>query len=203
MVYLLRMLASATVDVVIQLATEIHAMFSLPWATQALSSARSLSALPADGIVTLLKKILSHSSLPKLGSPTSAEALASGFSVDEIISLTSMLQGGGPVLAEMWRPGGMKATPIQKAITALAAISLWALLYSALPGLGGLFAAGATGVRIGYRQAKAGIALRTTTLARFAKTGPIGTVRSGSQISLHTRTSDTDHTKRPCLRLAS
>lgn len=202
-VYLLRMLASATVDIVVQLAAEIHAMFNFPWATQAVSAAQPLSALPTDRIVTLLKKILSHSSVPKVGSPTSADALASDFSVDEILSLTSMLQHAGPVLADIMRPGIAKATPIQKAITALAAVSLWALLYSALPGLGGLFAAGATGIRIGYRQAKAGIALRTTGLARFAKSGPIGIVRTGSLISVHSRTAGADQTTPRRLRLVA
>ncbi len=72
--------------------------------------------------------------------------------------------------------------------TLLASVSLWALLSAALPGLGGLMATGATGVRIGYRQARAGLALHRTDLARFAPTGPLGVVVADSSviIRLHT-----------------
>ncbi|SER49977.1 hypothetical protein SAMN04488583_5454 [Mycobacterium sp. 88mf] len=203
-VYLLRMLASSTVDAVIRLATAICDMFSVSWATPAAGAVQSLTALSYNSIVTLLKKILASSSSTKVGSPTPAEALASDFSLDKIItSLTSMLQVAAPALADAWRPFSAKATPAQKAVTALVAMSLWALISAALPGLGGLFAVGATGVRIGYRQAKAGITLRTTELARFAKSGPIGTVCTGSLVSVHSRTA-ADHTPaRPHLRLVS
>ena len=61
------------------------------------------------------------------------------------------------------------------------------LLAAALPGVGGLAAISATGMRIGYRQAKAGTALHRTELARFAVRGPIGVVRTGSLVSLHAR----------------
>ncbi len=199
------MLVSSTVDAVIQLASQICDMFGLSWATPAAGAAQPLTALSYNSIVTLLKKILAYSSSMKVGSPTPADALASDFSLDEVItSLTSMLQGAAPVLADAWRPFNAKATPTQKAVTALVAMSLWALISAALPGLGGLFAVGATGVRIGYRQAKAGITLRTTELARFAKAGPIGTVRSGSLVSVHSRTDVADHTRaRRHLRLVS
>ena len=36
------------------------------------------------------------------------------------------------------------------------------------------------GVRVGYRQAKAGFVLRTTGIARFAGPGPLGVVRPGA-----------------------
>ena len=66
--------------------------------------------------------------------------------------------------------------------------SLTALAAIAVPGLGGLLIVCAAGVRVGYRQAKAGLALRTSGIARFAGPGPMGVVRSGSLIALHTRT---------------
>lgn len=194
-VYLLRMLVSSTVDAVVQLATQICDMFNLSWATPAAGGVERLTALSYNSIVTLLQKFLAYSSSTKVGSHSPADALASDFSLDKIInSLTSMLQGAAPVLADASRPFNAKATPTQKAVTALVAMSLWALISAALPGLGGLFAVGATGVRIGYRQAKAGITLRTTELARFAKSGPIGTVRTGSLVSVHSRTAAADHT---------
>jgi hypothetical protein len=65
--------------------------------------------------------------------------------------------------------------------------SLTALAAIAVPGLGGLLIVCAAGVRIGYRQAKAGLAVRVAGIARFAGPGPLGVVRSGSLITLHPR----------------
>jgi hypothetical protein len=67
------------------------------------------------------------------------------------------------------------------------AASLWALAAVALPGLGGLVILTLAGVRIGYRQAKAGSAVRTAGIARFARPGPLGVVRSGSLVVLRPR----------------
>jgi hypothetical protein len=66
--------------------------------------------------------------------------------------------------------------------------SLAALAAIAVPGIGALLIVCAAGIRVGYRQAKAGLALRASGIARFAGPGPVGVVRSGSLISLHTRT---------------
>ena len=56
-------------------------------------------------------------------------------------------------------------------------VSLWALAAGALPGAGGLGFITLAGVRVGYRQAKAGVALRITGIAHFAHPGPLGVVR--------------------------
>jgi hypothetical protein len=56
-----------------------------------------------------------------------------------------------------------------------------------LPGAGGLVILFATGARLGYRQAKAGVALRTTGIAHFARSGPLGVVRSGSFVVVRPR----------------
>jgi hypothetical protein len=65
--------------------------------------------------------------------------------------------------------------------------ALAALLYAALPGVGGLLILTGAGVRLGYRQAKGGLALRTAGIARFARSGPIGVVRSGSLVFVRPR----------------
>jgi hypothetical protein len=67
--------------------------------------------------------------------------------------------------------------------------ALAALLLAALPGLGGLLVLTGAGTRLGYRQAKAGIALRTAGIARFARSGPLGVVRSGSLVYVRPRAS--------------
>ena len=68
-------------------------------------------------------------------------------------------------------------------------ISLAALAALALPGAGGLVILTAAGVRVGYRQAKAGFVLRTAGIARFARPGavPLGVVRSGSLVVVRPR----------------
>jgi hypothetical protein len=67
--------------------------------------------------------------------------------------------------------------------------SLTALAAIAVPGIAGLLIVCAAGIRVGYRQAKAGLALKLSGIARFAGSGPMGVVRSGSMISLHPRPS--------------
>jgi hypothetical protein len=52
----------------------------------------------------------------------------------------------------------------------------------------GLVILTAAGVRIGYRQAKAGFAVRTAGIARFAPPGSLGVVRSGSLVVVRPRT---------------
>jgi hypothetical protein len=70
--------------------------------------------------------------------------------------------------------------------------SLTALAAIAVPGLGGLLIVCVAGIRIGYRQAKAGLAVRVAGIARFAGPGPLGVVRSGSLITLHPRIARVD-----------
>ena len=67
------------------------------------------------------------------------------------------------------------------------AVSVAALAAVALPGVGGLVILTLAGVRIGYRQAKAGFVLRTAGIARFAGPGPLGVVRSGSLVVVRSR----------------
>ena len=68
-------------------------------------------------------------------------------------------------------------------------VSLWALAAGALPGAGGFVIITLAGVRVGYRQAKAGVAVRTTRIAFFARPGavPLGVVRSGSLVAIRPR----------------
>jgi hypothetical protein len=83
-------------------------------------------------------------------------------------------------------PSGVAGLTILDA-TVVLPISLAALAALALPGTGGLTILTAAGVGIGYRQAKAGSAVRTAGIARFAGPGPLGVVRSGSLIVVRPR----------------
>lgn len=71
----------------------------------------------------------------------------------------------------------------------VATVSLTALAAVALPGLLGLLTTCAAGVRVGYRQAKAASALPHTAISRFVGSGPIGVVRSSSQVEMRSRAS--------------
>lgn len=73
----------------------------------------------------------------------------------------------------------LEAVLVPASLTALAAV--------ALPGIGGLLAMAAAGVRLGYRQAKAGLALRLSGIARFAGPESRGVARTGSLITLRQR----------------
>ena len=68
------------------------------------------------------------------------------------------------------------------------AASLSALAAAALPGLIAFLLPTVAGVGVGYRQAKAGLAVRASGIARFAGSGPIGIVRSGSFVALRSGT---------------
>ena len=80
--------------------------------------------------------------------------------------------GWTDVLSHFWHTFG----------AVVAAASLAALAAAALPGVGGLGIFTAAGARVGYRQAKAGFALQSPGIARFARPGPLGVVRSGSSV---------------------
>ncbi|MGK2865114.1 MAG: hypothetical protein ACSLFA_00470 [Mycobacterium sp.] len=69
--------------------------------------------------------------------------------------------------------------------TLLVPLSIATLAAVALPGVGGLLIICALGMRIGYRQAKAGWAIHVAGISRFAGSGPLGVVRSGSMVALH------------------
>lgn len=67
---------------------------------------------------------------------------------------------------------------------ALRTVSLAELALAALPGLAGLLVFFATGVKMGHRQAKFGFAMEMTGIMRFAPTGPLGIVRTGSFVAV-------------------
>ena len=99
-----------------------------------------------------------------------------------------------PAYSERLLPGSLSALPGAAGLMILNAagvlpVSLAALAALALPGAGGLVILTGAGVRVGYRQAKAGFALRTAGIARFARPGavPLGVVRSGSLVVVRPR----------------
>jgi hypothetical protein len=96
--------------------------------------------------------------------------------------------GSGPPATRSLLENVVKAVLVPASLTALAAL--------ALPGIAGLLVICAAGMRVGYRQAKAVFVLRASGIARFAGSGPLGVVRSGSLVSLHSRTPRAPHAVR-------
>jgi len=99
-----------------------------------------------------------------------------------------LLTGTGSLSGLAAPSGGVAGLMILNAAGVLP-ISLAALAVLALPGAGGLTILTAAGVRVGYRQAKAGSAVRTAGIAGFARPGavPLGVVRSGSLVVIRPR----------------
>jgi hypothetical protein len=213
-------LATATdlVHAIMQLPADICDALGIPWIApgveghQALLSTSDLSTSDAG----LLNRIAP--SRLKAGSPGAASSSPpadhrgidghrgiEGIEVDGGIVLLASLQpqSAAPALAEATPSDHSAPGLIKNAVTAVVvSVSIWALVYAALPGLGGLLSFGAIGVRIGYRQSSAGIALRSPELARFVRPGPIGVARTGSLVSVHFRTEPADRTTRHLQRIA-
>jgi hypothetical protein len=115
-----------------------------------------------------------------------ALAKAGGFATAGLSEELS-ISGAAPLAMQGITPTGVLPV-LEHAVRALLVpASLSALAALALPGVGGLLIVCAAGIRIGYRQAKAGLMLRASGIARFAGSGPLGVVRSGSLIALRPR----------------
>lgn len=113
--------------------------------------------------------------------PTFAGTVSAGLSQD--------LAPATPVSLHGASSAGSMASVLERAVSKLLVpVSIAALAALALPGVGGLLVVSVLGVRIGYRQAKANFVLQASGISRFAGPGPLGVVRSGSFIALHTRT---------------
>ena len=116
---------------------------------------------------------------------------ATGVATLDVIALgrASAMSGMAPPAPDAALPIGAGSSFLQVFGEILLPVSLWALAAGALPGVGGLVILFATGARLGYRQAKAGFAVRTAGIASFARPGavPLGVVRSGSLVVIRPR----------------
>jgi hypothetical protein len=115
---------------------------------------------------------------PSIGAVARTGLLGQQMALHEMASLAP--QGTRPTDNRSLFQHVVSAILVPASLTALAAL--------ALPGIAGLLVISAAGIRVGYRQAKAGWAVRVAGIARFAGSGPMGIVRSGGLIALHGRT---------------
>lgn len=119
-----------------------------------------------------------------------------------VSGVTSAIVGASSLnAAARTAPAGAMSEGLQKFFHSYGALviaaSLSALIAAALPGIFAFLIPTAAGVGVGYRQAKAGIALRGPGLARFAGSGPVGIVRTGSMITLRSSALRTARPARP------
>src|SRR4029078_5332485 len=132
---------------------------------------------------------------PLLGDVT-APATLGGIATAGLSARLS-LSGTAPLATEVAAPTGALSFLEHAVRAVLAPASLTALAAFALPGIGGLLIICAAGMRVGYRQAKAALAARSTGIARFTHQGPLGVVRSGSLVALHKRAPRASRVVRP------
>jgi len=145
--------------------------------------------------VALLLEIIQHPSAPlgTTGAPTPPPLTASPFDLTAALGHTRSASSNARAAADAAGPGGLQAFLESYGglviVAAAVAASLAALVAAAFPGLAGLFLPTAAGARIGYRQAKARTAMRTSGTARFSAVGPIGIVHSGALVTLRPNSS--------------
>ena len=117
------------------------------------------------------------------GLPVTGEATTEVAPLDVIaLGRASAVSGMAPLAPDAVFPIGAGSSLRHVFGEILLPVSLWVLAAGALPGAGGLAILFATGARLGYRQAKTGI-------AHFARPGavPLGVVRSGSLVAIRPR----------------
>jgi hypothetical protein len=144
-----------------------------------------------ESVAAQLRLVLQLAGVPGVagvrGVPLAGNIAASIFSVTSEVGRASSVPGMLPPAPNGALQMGLRSFFPHGLSDLPRAASLWALAAVALPGIGGLVILTLAGVRIGYRQAKAGFALRAAGIARFARPGPLGVVRSGSLVVVRPR----------------
>ncbi|RWA19163.1 hypothetical protein MELE44368_21750 [Mycolicibacterium elephantis DSM 44368] len=128
---------------------------------------------------------LAPAGAPLFGTMTPRAAL--GTVVSSGLNKPLSVAGTVPAASEAAKPPAAKWFLDHVVSAVLVPASLTALAALALPGVAGLLVIVAAGIRLGYRQAKAAFVMRASGIARFAGSGPVGVVRSGSFITLRQR----------------
>ena len=153
-----------------------------------------LSATAGASVASQLRLVRPLSGVPGVpvagntGTATLGGIAVSIFDAMSEAGRASSLPGMAPPAPNGAIPMGVRSSFLRHAVSDLpVAVSVAALAAVALPGVGGLVILTLAGVRIGYRQAKAGFVLRTAGIARFAGPGPLGVVRSGSLVVVRPR----------------
>lgn len=172
----------------------------VPLVTEAVSGRGRSGArgAPALSPLQILRLMIQASGSPSTGKATGIPTLLdgssqmrSGSSASSFDANTALVGKSSTSLASRVEPGAVLPGPLQTFLHAYGQVivvaSLSAMFAVALPGLAGLVIPTMMGMHIGYRQAKAARALRTSGIAQLAASAPIGVVRSGSLVTLRPR----------------
>jgi hypothetical protein len=157
--------------------------------------APAATAPPPAPVPPSVPPATSVAGMPLLGHVSAPASLGGVAKVG--LSTNLSLTGTAPIAADSAIPTTALSLLEHTVKAVLAPASLSALAAFALPGVGGLLIICAAGMRVGYRQAKAALAVRTTGISRFARQGPLGVVRSGSLVVAHPRRARTLRVIRP------
>ena len=188
---------AATGIAIAQVPSDLASMLGFPkgMAPGVIGGTLSASGLSAAGDEPVLPSLVGQS--PQILGPSGYWAAPSAGDADGLplfgtYVTTSMSQdisatGAATAASEVIAPTGVLSSFEHTVSAVLVPASLVALAALALPGIGGLLIISAAGMLVGYRQAKAASSLRASGIARFARVGPLGVVRSGSLIALHSR----------------
>jgi hypothetical protein len=148
------------------------------------SPAADASAVGAPPVAPQLPAVLPVAGIPGAplaGSatevPTGPVIVASTVGATTELGRESSLPGTEQQASDSVIPIGVRSFLRQAYSDIVRSPSLSALAAVALPGVAGLMILTGAGVRFGYRQAKAGIAVRAAGIARFAVPGPMDVVR--------------------------
>ena len=172
-------------------------------ATASLTAGGIGGSLLAGGLYTAARTQLGSSQAVPAGwaemliAPGDSAGLSSagvlGHSTLEDVGASGVVEQHSDGLKAVLAPGGILEkvrSVLQHTVGAvLAPLSVLALAALASPGVAGLLLLGAAGMFVGYRQARAASMLRAVGIARFAKAGPLGIVRSGGLVAVHVRPS--------------
>jgi len=150
---------------------------------------------PALSPLQILRLMTQASGSPFTGKATEIPTLLdgssqrrSGSSASSFDANTALVGKSSTSLASRVEPGAVLPGAVQTFLHSYGQVivvaSLSAMFAVALPGLAGLVIPTMMGMHIGYRQAKAARALRTSGIAQLAASAPIGVVRSGSLVAL-------------------
>ena len=201
-------IALANNDVsLIEIPRELLSLLGFPLmsneATASLSAGGIGGSLFVGGLYTAARKQLGSSQAVSAGwaemliAPGDSAGLSAagavGHSTQGGVGASDVVEQHSVGLKAVLAPGGIVEkvrSVLQHTVGAvLAPLSLLALAALASPGVAGLLLLGAAGMFVGYRQATAASMLRAVGIARFAKAGPLGIVRSGGLVAVHVRPS--------------
>lgn len=186
--HLVELSAPVASDVTTRDSRTVHLPTGLPVpnVNAALDAPQPVAVAPSPSLFGINSSTSAHAVAPAPMSPTVMTPQLLSTEANFAASHPSNVSPATPPVAHGWMSG--IATQILHGVReALRNVTLTELALAALPGVAGLLFFFATGIGLGHRQAKFGFVMATSGSLRFAVRGPLGVVRSGSVVEVHSR----------------